>query len=48
VAGSRVNNNQRYAVVVVDSFGRRRKISRELTSRRAADTLIAELRRALA
>ena len=48
VAGSRVNNSQRYAVVVVDSFGRRRKISRELRSRRAADTLIAELRRALA
>ncbi len=48
VAGSRAGTNQRYAVAAVDSFGRRQKISREVGGKRVAETLIAELRRALA
>jgi hypothetical protein len=47
VRGSQSGNNIRYAVAVTDKAGRQQKISCEFSSKRAAEAMIAELRRTL-
>lgn len=47
VTGQQVGNNLRYAVAIVGPAGKKTKITREFTSKHAAEAFIAELKRQL-